>query len=268
MSEHLVSPDEVRAFDADARAGFERRSRPSAGKDRKTDREPAERCDQHVRAPRRAARPGRGLPRAQGDLGLMDFSDQIELARPAGRRAARGRASSSATSSGGAARRVPGHLGRPGLMLRGCSRADPARPGPPGDRGRRPQPGDLRLARRLGVQHPRLRPRLPGGRRAAVVPTLPAHRQPPLRRADPRGRQRARRAALRRATPRSTPLEPKPGAEPGVGRTIAVHETYADELAWLAEQVPAAHARWTTPSWREIGVLTRDNAHAPTSSTR
>ena len=33
-----------------------------------------------------------------------------------------------------------------------------------GHRGRRPQPGDLRLARRLGLQHPAFRRRLPAGR--------------------------------------------------------------------------------------------------------
>ena len=56
-------------------------------------------------------------------------------------------------------------------------------------------------------------------------------------------------------------LEPQPGAEPGAVR-LAVHETYVDELAWLPVQVRAAHAAMPSPSWREIGVLTRDNAHA------
>jgi DNA helicase-2/ATP-dependent DNA helicase PcrA len=56
-------------------------------------------------------------------------------------------------------------------------------------------------------------------------------------------------------------LEPKPRADPGVVR-VAVHRTYDDELAWLATQVVGAHRSMTTPSWREIGVLTRDNAHA------
>ena len=56
-------------------------------------------------------------------------------------------------------------------------------------------------------------------------------------------------------------LEPKPQAEPGTVR-VAVHETYVDELAWLPDQVIAAHQGMDAPSWREIGVLTRDNAHA------
>ena len=42
-----------------------------------------------------------------------------------------------------------------------------------------------------------------------------------------------------------------------------MHETYDDELAWLADQVIAAHAgAWPSRRWSEIGVLTRDNAHA------
>ncbi len=56
-------------------------------------------------------------------------------------------------------------------------------------------------------------------------------------------------------------LEPKPDAEPGTVR-VAVHETYGEELAWLPAQVTGAHRAMTSPSWREIGVLTRDNAHA------
>lgn len=55
------------------------------------------------------------------------------------------------------------------------------------------------------------------------------------------------------------PLEAKPDAAHGEVRTL-VHETYAEELAWLVEQVAAAHDQGTT--WRDIGVLTRDNANA------
>lgn len=55
------------------------------------------------------------------------------------------------------------------------------------------------------------------------------------------------------------PLEPKPDADEGAVRTI-VHETYPGELEWLAGEVKAAHESGT--EWREIGVLTRDNAHA------
>lgn len=61
------------------------------------------------------------------------------------------------------------------------------------------------------------------------------------------------------------PLEPKPGAADGEVRAI-VHETYEDELTWLAERVLETHAALAAaserPAWREIGVLTRDNSHA------
>jgi DNA helicase II / ATP-dependent DNA helicase PcrA len=57
------------------------------------------------------------------------------------------------------------------------------------------------------------------------------------------------------------PLEPEPGALDGEV-TAALHETYDDELAALATDVTAAHAAMGEPSWREIGVLTRDNSHA------
>ncbi|HET7193603.1 MAG TPA: ATP-dependent DNA helicase [Nocardioides sp.] len=57
------------------------------------------------------------------------------------------------------------------------------------------------------------------------------------------------------------PLEPKPGAKPGEVRAT-VHETYEDELGWLADRVIEERAAMAEPCWNEIGVLTRDNAHA------
>jgi DNA helicase-2/ATP-dependent DNA helicase PcrA len=59
----------------------------------------------------------------------------------------------------------------------------------------------------------------------------------------------------------SAPLEPKEHAEPGTVRA-ALLETYGDELDFLAREVQAAHDAMAEPSWSEIGVLTRDNAHA------
>ncbi|MDT9593767.1 ATP-dependent DNA helicase [Nocardioides zeae] len=55
------------------------------------------------------------------------------------------------------------------------------------------------------------------------------------------------------------PLRAPDGAAEGVVR-VAVHDTYADELTALGDEVLAAHGRGTP--WREIGVLTRDNSHA------
>ena len=72
-------------------------------------------------------------------------------------------------------------------------------------------------------------------------------------------------ADLYATRPDLLPLEPKPGAADGVVRAH-VHETYDDELAWLADQVIATHAGLAAlkdgPVWKEIGVLTRNNAHA------
>ncbi|QYJ05736.1 ATP-dependent helicase [Nocardioides panacisoli] len=53
------------------------------------------------------------------------------------------------------------------------------------------------------------------------------------------------------------PLRPAPGKAEG-RVDVAVFETDREELAWLAEAVRAAH----TGAWSDIGVLTRDNAHA------
>ncbi|MGC4111174.1 MAG: ATP-dependent DNA helicase [Nocardioides sp.] len=56
------------------------------------------------------------------------------------------------------------------------------------------------------------------------------------------------------------PLDPGRD-EPGEVQ-VAVHETYADELAWLTDRVRETHAGAPDRGWREIGVLVRDNAHA------
>ena len=61
--------------------------------------------------------------------------------------------------------------------------------------------------------------------------------------------------------PSVRPLEPKPGAAPGQVRTC-VHGSYDEELAWLPAQVRAAREGVAGGAWSEIGVLTRDNAHA------
>ncbi|HEX6249720.1 MAG TPA: DEAD/DEAH box helicase, partial [Nocardioidaceae bacterium] len=68
-------------------------------------------------------------------------------------------------------------------------------------------------------------------------------------------------APLYSRMPQVARLEPKPGAAPGTVRS-AVLETYADELAWLAQEVMRTHAAMGEPAWSRIGVLTRDNAHA------
>ena len=176
-------------------AGQEPQDLPRAGREGRLRDRPA----------RRAARPRRGLPPAQARPradGLLrpDRARRPARQRPAGRRRER-----AVEVQGGPPRRVPRHLGRPGRdalpALLGAGRR--AWPRARGHRGRRPQPGHLRLARRLGVQHPQLRGHVPGGDRRGPDP--PAHRQPPLRPADPRGRQPAGRAALRQVRPGRPP---------------------------------------------------------------
>ncbi|MDN4162201.1 ATP-dependent DNA helicase [Nocardioides abyssi] len=72
-------------------------------------------------------------------------------------------------------------------------------------------------------------------------------------------------ADLYASRPDLLPLETAPEALPGEVRAV-VHETWDDELAWLADRVLETHAGLAAtkdgPCWREIGVLTRDNAHA------
>ncbi len=57
------------------------------------------------------------------------------------------------------------------------------------------------------------------------------------------------------------PLMPADGARDGVVRA-AVVETYRDELDFLAREVPRAHRAMPVPAWSEIGVLVRDNKTA------
>ena len=162
------TPDEVRALDA-ARAAALRRG--DGGREPQDLPRAQREGDPRHRPAGRAARPGRGATaRLKRHHGLMDFSDQIALTARLAARLPRGRRGRAGEVQGGAPRRVPGHLGRPGAD------AEPALQRPrrrararaPGHRGRRPQPGDLRLARRVGLQHPRVRRR--PSRRSAAAP--------------------------------------------------------------------------------------------------
>ncbi len=83
------------------------------------------------------------------------------------------------------------------------------------------------------------------------------------RRSDTRILEVANRLAAPLAddTDQVRPLEPQPGAAAGQVRA-SVHETLADELAALPDEVIAVREAMAEPSWREIGVLTRDNAMA------
>ncbi|MGI8434201.1 MAG: UvrD-helicase domain-containing protein [Nocardioidaceae bacterium] len=68
-------------------------------------------------------------------------------------------------------------------------------------------------------------------------------------------------ADLHAAHPGAEPLKAASGA--GLGKVrAAVHETYDDELGFLAAQVPRAHREMPRPRWSEIAVLVRDNQTA------
>ena len=66
-------------------------------------------------------------------------------------------------------------------------------------------------------------------------------------------------APLHREFPMVQPLQSPSGAAAGEVR-VEVHETYPEELAALVEPVRAARERYG--SWNEVGILTRDNSTA------
>ena len=101
MSEHLVGPDDVRRVDGEARAGFERaRDEELAGKGRKGHREACEKAMNAIDRRAELLQLVEGYRRLKRDLGLMDFSDQIELAARLARASSPRSAWSSATGSG------------------------------------------------------------------------------------------------------------------------------------------------------------------------
>ncbi|MGH3412507.1 MAG: ATP-dependent helicase [Marmoricola sp.] len=83
------------------------------------------------------------------------------------------------------------------------------------------------------------------------------------RRSDTRILEVANRLArpLHEASDQVRPLQAPPGTATGEVQ-VSVHETIAAELARLPDRVVAAREAMAKPAWREIGVLTRDNATA------
>ena len=184
--------------------------------------------------------------------------------RPARRRAARRSASSSAASSGRAARRVPGHLGRPGADADAAVLRPDAAPG-------RGHPvtavGDPNQAiygwRGASVSNIlRVRARTSRAATAATAATYPLTVNRRSDAPDPRRRQPPRRPPLRAPPRRSLPLEPKPAPTPGEVRRGRPRDVR--RRARLAGRPGPRRPRPRRPTggWREIGVLTRDNAHA------
>ena len=202
-----------------------------------------------------------GYRRLKAQFGLMDFSDQIALAAELARlqpevgRVERGSTAWCCWTSTRTPRSRRPRCSAPCSPARSRRRA-----GARGHGGRRSQPGDLRLAGRLGVQHPQLRRHLPvrhGGRRAVVLRS----RSTGVRTPHPRRRQRPGAAAVRRARPGRSRCSRRTARSRERAAPSCTRRTH-DELAWLAEQVTASHARWPSRCWSEIGVLTRDNSHA------
>ncbi|MBA3266219.1 MAG: ATP-dependent helicase, partial [Nocardioidaceae bacterium] len=57
------------------------------------------------------------------------------------------------------------------------------------------------------------------------------------------------------------PLSARPDVGPGQIRAVVV-ETFGDELQWLAREVPRVHREMRVPQWSEIGILVRNNSTA------
>ncbi len=254
MSEHLVGPDDVRRVDAEALAGFRAAAEEErAGKNRSTYVDKIESAANAIE--RRGELLGLvdGYRRMKSDLGLMDFSDQIELgARLAEDQPEVGVAERekfkvvlldeyqdtsvaqatmlSRLFGGGHAVTAVGDPNQAIYGWRGAS-----------------------VSNILGFAET-----FPAG--DGAVPSYPLTVN---RRSDRRILTVANRLAapLYAATTAVRPLEPKPEAAEGVVAT-RVFETQREELAWLAGAVREAHGGPETQRWSDIGVLTRDNAHA------
>ena len=246
LAEHLVDTDQLR----DTHLELERlvhtlpagplsarpRTQPVAAAD-------AGHPDRAHRARAADRRPARADARREGD-GLRHADGRCRAAGdgiPAGRRA------TAAALPGGAARRVPGHRPRPaGRVVVAVRRRGRRRLG--ADRGRRPDPVDLRLARRVGDQPAAVHHRLPALRRHPGADAGTAHQlaQPA---AGAAGGQRgvgrgaatlgggARAAAAPRCRARHRPLRAaaRRGGRTGLGRRPSA---------------PAATSRPPTTAWR------------------
>ncbi len=133
LAEHLVRPEDLRAYDAELLRSLEGAKLTNADL-RKVPRRP---------------RPGVNWPNwwaaTDRPSASATSSTSATIALSAAWAARRGRGNRPRRVPGGAAGRVPGHLGGPAHPARGTLRR---RHRPSRDRGRRPLPGHLRLARR------------------------------------------------------------------------------------------------------------------------
>lgn len=259
MSEHLVTPDDVRAFQERQRPAFEEAAAAEPGKTKRVEIEKV----LHTFG-RREELLGlvESYRRLKADLGLMDFSDQIELGArlatecPEVGELERGKfrvvlldeyqdtsvaqaLMLSRLFSGGSVATGRGHavsaVGDPNQAIYGWRGAS------------------VSNILRFGEDFPDA----DGSTDVATYP-LTVNRRSDVR-------------ILEAANDLAKPLydqfrgverlQAGDGVADGTVR-VAVHETYDAELGWLPQQVKDARAAMTEPLWREIGVLTRDNAHA------
>ncbi|GAB3199478.1 hypothetical protein GCM10027062_16260 [Nocardioides hungaricus] len=256
MSEHLVGPEAVRALDAEARTGFERALADEvAGKDRVTYRDALERAISAI--DRRAELLGlvESYRRLKRDLGLMDFSDQIELgARLAGEQPEVGELERSRFKVVLLDEYQDTSVAQAAMLSRLFSGGHPVTAvGDPNQAIYGWRGASVSNILDFADTFPAA-----GGR---PVPTYPLTVN---RRSDARILEVANRLAapLHERYGQVEPLVAAPEAETGTV-TTRVFETHADELAWLAGAVREAHeARPGQGGWARIGVLTRDNAHA------
>ncbi len=254
MSEHLVAPHDVLRVDAEARAGFETALADEvAGKNRTTYREPCEKAIFAIDRRAELLQLVGDYRRLKRELGLMDFSDQIEL----------GARLVSEQPEVGVAERERFKV----VLLDEYQDTSVAQA--------------VMLSRLFGEGHPVMAVGDPnqaiyGWRGASVsnildfAASFPAptgepglHHLTVSRRSDRRILEVANALAqpLYDELPQVQPLDAAPEAGEGVV-SAGVHETHADELDWLADAVRGAHTGTDGGRWSDLAVLTRDNAHA------
>ena len=257
LSEHLVHPDTLRTHDAADRAGFEQ---GMAGESRKTYLERNQKAIAAIDRRRELLDLVEGYRALKTQLGLVDFSDQISLAARLARECPEVGEAERATFKVVLLDEYQDTSVAQAIMLGRLFS------GPDAEHGRGhpvTAVGDPNQA-------------IYGWRGASVSNILDFDKDFPAsegrarrftlavnRRSDRRILQTANHLAadLYAVTPDSGALVASDTA--GTGDVVlAVHDTWDDELDWLAAQVRAARDSMTEPLWRGIGVLTRDNGHA------
>ena len=254
MSEHLVTPEQVLAFDAEAERSFVREEEAErAGKNRKTYLDAVGRAINAIERRRELMDLVRAYRRLKRELGLMDFSDQIEL----------GARLAVEQPEVGALERERFAV----VLLDEYQDTSVAQA--------------TMLSRLFGGGHAVTAVGDPnqaiyGWRGASVsnilhfADTFPAADAAPVPAYPLTVSRRSDRQILEVANALAEPLYEKYAgqvvrlaAQERAGEgvvTTRVLQTQHEELTWLADQVHAVHDGGA--AWSDVGVLTRDNAHA------